>query len=299
LGLGFNDSSSTPFLSCVHQIMSNFLSAPEWEFYIWMCCFARNIGHQGYTLKSLSVLFRRLRLSGTPISNNMYLIFLRSLLRPIFEKEVRAGPKWYLLVERILRDMEHRTGNVLTEDVFVAINESIQNGTESKPLLQLPADNSSFDIPIRPSSNFRSRLNTLMWELDVPITCDESRIRLLNAFAKKDQWVTFWKLWGYIALKGMPRSAALYTCMFRRVAETDFQKACIRALRTWIPTMESEVPKVELRGEVREAVLACLRIADPLTTEDMIQDPKAVGEWLDLWRRCLPTLSPSQMHDQT
>jgi hypothetical protein len=78
--------------------------------------------------------------------------------------------------------------------------------------------------------------------------------------------------------------------MFQLVAETNHQKGCMNVLRTWIPEMDTEQPQVRLEGEVLRAVLACLEVADPSMDENMINDPEAQGEWINLWRRCLGVL---------
>lgn len=280
LGRGFDDTSSTPLLTYVYKTISIFPSSREWEFLVWMHCFAKSIGHPGFSTHGLSILYQQLELSGTPISSKSYLMLLRALV----------GGGWggtMKIVENILRDMEYRIGNVLTEEVLVTLQEAVHHPVEERDYLEPPSDNSSFDLPIRPTSHVRSRLDTLIWTLEVPITRDESRIRLFNVYASKEQWVSFWKLWKSIALQGMPRSPALYSNMFRRVAETKNQKGCMKALRTWVPDMSREVPEVELIGEVREAVLACLLVADPDTDLGTILQEGAKGEWVDLWRKCL------------
>jgi hypothetical protein len=282
LGRGFDDTSSTPLLTCVYKTISSFPSSREWEFLVWMHCFAKSIGHPGFSTNGLSILYRQLELSGTLISSKSYLMLLRAVVSGGWGDTMKLR-----LVENILRDMEYRIGNVLTEEVLVTLQESVDHPIEKWDYLELPADNSSFDFPIRPTSRVRSRLDTLIWTLEVPITRDESRIRLFNVYARKEQWLSFWKLWKSIALQGMPRSPALYSCMFRRVAETKNQKGCMKALRTWVPDMSREVPEVKLIGEVRDAALACLLVADPDTDRDTILQEGAKGEWVGLWRHCL------------
>jgi hypothetical protein len=296
-GRDYMDYSSTPFLCFIYEILSNIPSARDWEFRLWLCCFARKLGHSGYPAAGLSILFEQLQLSGTEISRDMYLLVLRGALRtcgnsPDALASVPDSSQLKLAL-KVFQDMYNRTGSLLTEDVFVALQESlatfpVPSSDLAKNFIILPnAAVRTCDLPVLKRSGIQSRLTTLMSALQVRIGTDESRIRLMTIFAKQYDWVAFWEIWRSVARDGKPRSAALYECMFRRVTETNHQKGCMNVLRTWIPEMDREEPQVMLQGEVLDAVQACLAVANPSVEIDRINDPEAQGEWLDLWRRCL------------
>lgn len=297
LGRDYMDYSSTPCLCLIYEILSDIPSARDWEFRIWLYCFARELGHPGYSAAGLSILFEQLQLSGIEISRDIYIMVLRSSLRTCGDSSdaLASVPdsSQLKLAIKVFQDMYNRTGNLLTEDVFVALQESlatfpVPGSGLAKNFITLPnAAVMTCDLPILKRSGIQSRLTTLMSALQVKIGNDDSRIRLMTIFAKQYDWVGFWEIWRSVARDGQPRSAALYACMFRRVAETNHQKGCMNVLRTWIPEMDREEPQVRLEGEVLDAVRSCMAVADPSVEIDRIKDPEAQGEWLDLWRRCL------------
>jgi len=191
--------------------------------------------------------------------------------------------------------MYDRIGNILTEDVFLALQESLAsyptNQTELLGRLSIhpKADIATYNLPVLkmqvPDAN--SRVNTLMSTLQVRVLNNGNRMRLMIIYAKQYKWVEFWRLWRSIAREGEPRSPALWALMFNLVAETKHQRGCMTVLRTWIPDMDREEPQVRLEGEVLEGVMACLAVADPSVKKEMLYDPEARGEWINLWRRCL------------
>lgn len=300
LGSNWEDQSSTPFLRCFYQAISRFPSQSEWEFQIWLHCFARKLGHVGYTLEGLSILFHKLQLSGIMVSSSIHLQLLRSTLQPRGDSpgaaHSRADNDQREFAVKILQDMFDRTGNILTEDVFLALQESLVSYPEDRPTLlnRLSAHPNAavatYDLPILETEgvpDVNARVNMLMSILQVRVLNDVNRMRLMILYAKQYNWVDFWRLWRSIAREGEPRSPALWALMFKLVAETKHQKGCMTVLRTWIPDLDREEPQVKLEGEVLEGVKACLAAADPTVDKEMLYDPEARGEWIYLWRRCL------------
>ena len=299
-GNNWEDQSSTPFLQCFYHTISRFPSKSEWEAQIWLHCFARKLGHVGYTLEGLSTLFHELQLSGTVISNSVHLQLLRSTLQPCGDSLgaacSRADNDQREFAVQILQDMFDRTGNILTEDVFLVLQESLASYLKDGPTLLNRLSNhpkaavATYDLPVLemqgiPDAN--ARVNMLMSTLQVRVLNEGNRMRLMIMYAKQYNWVGFWRLWRSIAREGEPRSPALWALMFKLVAETKHQKGCMTVLRTWIPDMDREEPQVKLKGEVLEGVKACLAVADPSVDQEMLDDPEARGEWINLWRRCL------------
>lgn len=288
--------SSSQFLHCFYETISPFPSPTEWEFKVWLHCFARKLRHRAYSTKVLSKFFEDLQLSGTTISNETYIQLLRSTLRPIpWAVHQRPDIAQRELAVKILQDMYDRTGNILTEDVFVALQESLAVIPKLNPeflrQLSIPpnADITTCDLPIPNTSvrSVQSRVDALMSTFHVRVLNDENRIRLMDLYAKKYNWVDFWRLWRSIAREGEARSPALWARMFQLVALTGHQRGCMNVLRTWIPDMDREEPEVKPEGELLVAVKACLQVADPSMDKEKIGDPAAKGEWINLWRRCL------------
>jgi hypothetical protein len=300
LGSNWEDHSSTPFLRCFYHTISTFPSESEWDFQIWLHCFARKLGHPGYTSEGLSILFHELQLSGITISRSIYLKLLRSTLQPRGDSpegaRSRADNTKRELAVKILQDMYDRTGNILTEEVFLALQESLASYPKDRSTIFSRLSThpngsvATCDLPVlemRGVPDANARLNMLMSTLQVRVLNDVNRIHLMILYAKQYNWVDFWRLWRSIAREGESRSPALWACMFQLVAETNHQKGCMTVLRTWIPDMDREEPQVKLEGEVLEGVKACLAVADPSVDKKMLYDPEARGEWINLWRRCL------------
>ena len=300
LGSNWEDQSSTSFLRCFYNTISRFPSETEWEFQVWLHCFARKLGHVGYTLEGLTILFHELQLSGIKISSSIHLNLLRSTLQPRGDSHgavrSKADNDHREFAVKILQDMFDRTGNILTEDVFLALQESLASYPKGRSSLfnrlstHPNAVVATYGLPVLemqgvPDAN--SRVNMLMSILQVRVLNDGNRMRLMILYAKQYNWVDFWRLWRSIAREGEPRSPELWALMFKLVAESKHQKGCMTVLRTWIPDMDREEPQVKLEGEVLEGVKACLAVADPSVDKEMLSNPEARGEWINLWRRCL------------
>jgi hypothetical protein len=188
---------------------------------------------------------------------------------------------------KILQAMYDQGHNILTEDIFVALQEATAPLLlpNSEPTSIYTSSNDTFELPSMPMSAIQRRIHVLMKSIDMPTFRAESRLRLLDLYSRHNHWVEFWDIWRLALRQGKPQTAPLYAFMFSRVAETQHQKACIGVLRTWLPDIEREVPAVPVEGEVAQAVKACLLVADPFVERDA-SDPKTKGEWISMWRRC-------------
>lgn len=289
LGQGSYDHDSTPFLLCFYQSLSPSLSKFEGEMAIWLQCYARGLRHTQYGFEGLMQLFEGLQMAGVEISTETYLHLIRSVLRPINIGEKYDGPPRYMVegAMKILQAMYDQGHNILTEDIFVTLQEA------TAPLPRADYDPSSiytsstdtFELPSLPMNAIQRRIHVLMKSIDIPTFRTEYRIRLLDLYSRNNHWVEFWDVWRLALRQGQPQTAPLYAFMFSRVAETKHQKACIAVLRTWLLDVEREIPAVPLKGEVAEAVKACLLVADPFVERDA-SDAQARGEWISMWRRC-------------
>jgi len=53
-----------------------------------------------------------------------------------------------------------------------------------------------------------------------------------------------------------------------------------------VPAMEREEPPVEVEGEVAEALMGLLMVADPFVQRQAHTRANEQGEFVRLWRRC-------------
>ena len=288
LGEGSSDRDSTAFLKCFYQSVSPSLSMSEGDMLIWLHCYARQLGHPNYSFKDLIGLFMELQMSGVAISTEAYVDLLRNILQPVKVEETYHGPPRHKAEDalKILQTMYNQGHDILSEDVFVMLQEAtapLPGFYESDSIYTSSSD--TFELPSVKMSAIQRRIHVLMRSLDMPTFRAESRLRLLDLYSRQNNWVEFWDVWRLALRQGQPQTAPLYAFMFKRIAETKHQKACIKVLRSWIPDVEREVPAVALRGEVAVAIKACLLVADPFVERD-VRDPKAKGEWITMWRKC-------------
>jgi hypothetical protein len=283
------DRDSTAFLNCFYRSLSPSPSKFEGDMLIWLHCYARQLGHTGYTFSRLMNIFADLQMTGVEISTEAYLDLLRSVLRPLRVEGKYDGPPRHMVegAMKILQAMYDQGHNILTEGVFVALLEatatSADYDAESSSIRTSESD--TFNLPSVRMNAMQRRIHVLMRSIDLPPFSAESRLRLLDLYSNQNHWVEFWDVWRLPLRQGQPQTARLYAFMFNRIAGTKNQKACINVLRTWLPDVEREIPAVPLKGEVAEAVKACLLVADPFVKRD-ISDSSAKGEWISLWRKC-------------
>jgi hypothetical protein len=276
---------SSPFLKCFYQAISAFPSEVKGQALIWLYCYARELGHKAVTLKAFMKFFSELQLSGIPISAHSYIRLIRSALQPShIDTDHRILHDSALAIVQAMHDQGH---DVLTEDTFLTIQEALAqiDITDSRSIWSVSSD--SFDLPSLRMSGARRRLHAFMKVVDIPFFREESRLKLLDIYSRHQHWAEFWDVWRMAPRQGQPQSPAMYAFMFARVAETKHQKGCMTVLRTWIPDMDLEDPKVPLEGDVARAIMAMLKVADPHVKQEAESDAGAKGEWINLWRRCV------------
>ncbi|KAI5201608.1 hypothetical protein E4T39_05186 [Aureobasidium subglaciale] len=110
----------------------------------------------------------------------------------------------------------------------------------------------------------------------------------LRSTAQNSPWSEFWELWRSYPRRMSPRSSDMYVTMFDKVAERNSQKDAMDALRQCVPEMLREQPAVKLGGQVTDAVMRCLEIAEP-RAEKLAREGNR-GEWATLWLKCAKSL---------
>jgi hypothetical protein len=294
LGTGNDDTTSTPFVTCFYRTLPTFLSEKEGKAMIDLYCYALEIGHTGYRLDGLINLISKLLLRGVPISSDSYLRLLRNVFPQGSRHTPAATPSTSIDGAMIiLRAMHDQGYKVLTEEIFLLLQEAFVSEVHPSALEGAKPPRTIYNLPLNQVSARQRRMHLTMMAVDIPLFRDETRLRLLDLYARKQYWREFWEVWRMAPARGKPQSPMMYARMFRKVAETQNQRACIDVLRTWVREMDDETPKVELKGEVAGAVRAVLEVADPLVEEEAARNPSARGEWIDLWRRTVQGDSPA------
>lgn len=288
LALPSEGSDPTPFMACFQSAISHFPTQFGAESEIWLHCFARDLAHPSYTLYDLGGFVNKLQGYGIPISRDSYITLIRSALSPRNNLQPHLERSSFStdIVLDILRVMQDQGLEILDEDMFVDLLEL----TEPAPGYSYRKGYSDathvYDLEVQKLPNIQRRLHLLMMKLPLPLFREESRIRLLNIYARNHHWWEFFDVFRMAPRACKPNTPAMYAYMFACVANTGHQRGCMAVLRNWLPDMSQEDPPVKLNGDVAEAVKACLRVADPHVEQDAAEVPELKGEWLSIWRQC-------------
>ncbi|KAI9848045.1 MAG: ATPase synthesis protein 25 mitochondrial [Sclerophora amabilis] len=302
LGNGGEDFTSTSFLFSFYQTFPTFPDCEHWECRIELYCYAIHLAHPGYHKAHLLQLLLRMETSVTSVSETVFLSILRAvtvrpssrlLRRNHHQITSKVSSANIGIAMEILARMGKWGHKVLSEEVFMIIHDAIGfHEPIMNPDVQL-AIHESDQIPDRKSSKSlrqvqetQRRLNTLMEHFDIHFTSDENIMRMMSLYANQGHWEAFWDLWTMPARRMIPRSATLYAFLFHVIENTKHQVSCMQVLRTWVPEMGREEPRVELNGEVARAVMACTKIADPGVDDRARTTSTVLGEWVRLWKRC-------------
>ncbi|KAF7886224.1 hypothetical protein EAF00_010327 [Botryotinia globosa] len=298
LGKGYTPGD-TSFLKCFKDAVAGVEdphhSAPfRWDYVFWLFHYARDIGHPWFHTLNLINLFRRFerkKNDDSDISDDYYHRIIRTILEPVHgPSDTNSAPSRLnaRLALKVIQTMYRRGHKIFTEEMFVTLQEA----TERIPDLDITTFqpeatvNDSFGMPTKAMSPIQRRIHTLMMNLESPPFSDESRMRLMQLYARNEQWVAFWDIWRLPLRQSKSQSADMYAYVFQRVAETGHQKLCIKVLHTWIEDLDREEHSVKLEGDVAEAVKACLMVAEKGIEQEAIANPEKTGQWHSLWRKC-------------
>jgi len=296
IGDSARDLSSTPFLACFHQSLTNFPSKTEGEARMRFYSFAAELSHKGYTWEDTLSEFRKLELFGTEISTNLYKRILHSVLRQT-ETFGNGSPNHGRLIQNamyVLQAMHADGHDVLIEDILVELQKSMAYSPQYQKNFDLAFTNdSTFGLSSIPINGLQRRLHALLMAVPLPCFTEESRLGLLELYSRQHFWLEFWDIWRMAPNRGQPQSPRMYAFMFNEVAKTNNLKGCMTVLRTWVPEMAAEDYIVssgdpgqsqQYEQNVEKAIQACLKVAEPSVEEDAA-NTNANGEWVDMWRR--------------
>lgn len=285
LGRGPEDYDSTSFLASFYGSYPLFPSAEHWECRLDLHCYATKIRHGRYGTENLLNQFKEMRASGVNISEATSLKIFRTILfsdgpeahdgldATDADNEIRAvSSNSVARVCYVLEDMSLSGLNIVTEEIFMILLEAVARSPESRWKAAL------------------QQLSQIILQHRPNITNPQSHLRILQIYANTDDWLEFWRYWSGIARQGQPRSADHYTLMYHSVALTMHQSKCLEVLRTWIPEMQMEDPPVKLEGAVGEAVMECVRVAEPDIENVVARQGNGKGEMPRLWAQCLSGL---------
>ncbi|KAJ4385595.1 ATPase synthesis protein 25 mitochondrial [Gnomoniopsis smithogilvyi] len=251
--------------------------APEqsWRFRLWLVAAGRKLGIQAYTLDLLRDLVQEMEILGIICERGQYLELLQAVYLDQKESNTSLAEQSDLALD-ILNIMFERGEPIITTDVFVSLLESLAR-TNS---------------PSKEKNSLQSVLEKFMLQADLPYIGEAGVLRLLDAYAAQDNWDRWGDIWRMAPQHGLPRSQRLYIHMWTTMAATQNQRRCREALRSYFFEMLNEQPPVNAEGAVKEAMEACMRVADPqaeeLAKKLIVVDERTAraveAEFVHMWR---------------
>ncbi|PSR82366.1 hypothetical protein BD289DRAFT_454331 [Coniella lustricola] len=222
----------------------------SWELRHSLAIAERRLGVPTATLKGLQDLVEEMELLGVSCTRDQFLLLLQvAYVEPVDSPaSLESQSKFVLEVTRI---MAERGEPILTVDVTTTLIESLARSPTQGP----------------EQRQLQSALETTMKQADMPWIGEDATLRLLDAYAMQDNWDGWWQVWRMAPKHLERRSERLYTAMWRIMADTNHQARCREAVRICFPEMLNEEPTVQPVGELKEALEACLRVADPAAEE--------------------------------
>ena len=297
LGSGIDDYTTTSFLKSFYQAFPIFPDAMHWECRLSLIGQALKLGHPNYRKSDLWRLYGEMQASVTEIPSNVYVMVFKMLLiknRTVSKKKQKNGLSSTSVENalRVLEDMHFRGHNIKTEEIRTSLMVATILQSRNKYHLALPTVQR---LNLDASQRLKEVLNQITPEPGSISVNGESHVRVLCAWADIKDWKGFWQYWHGIAASMQRRPKELYLLMFHRVAQTGQQAYSMTTLRECVPTMRREEPAVDLDADLAKAVMKCIEVAEPDTTNEVREGQNESGEWVKLWRRCELQLNPRSL----
>lgn len=251
----------------------------SWRFRLWFCAAGRKLGLQDFTLSRLRDIFQEMELIGVICQREHFLELLQAVyLQPANDEQPLDEPSELAL--DILNAMFERGEPIIATDVVVTIIESLARA-ESQGVRQLA---------------LQAVLEKFLLQADLSYMGEDALARLLDAYAVQDNWERWWDIWRMPPKHQQPRSARLYVQLWSTMAASNHQRRCREAIRQCFHEMLNEEPQVNPNGHVKEALEACIRVADPAAEEiakrlrvtDSLTQHISLIEFVHLFRQLNP-----------
>ncbi|KAK8090827.1 ATPase synthesis protein 25- mitochondrial [Apiospora phragmitis] len=252
-----------------------------WSLRLALECRGRQLRHPSYSgIDNIRTLVTQYRTGAILASREQCL----DILSCIYSASDAALQEKNAAALDLLGSLQLRGQNVITNDVIVAIIEAISMDSD--------ADTATMAL--------QTRLEVLLVQARLPYMGEDLLVKLLGAYARQQNWDRFWEVWRMPPQYMQPRSESLYLYMYRLMTRTQSSTLCASALRRCFPEMLKENPPVQPTHGVREAVLGCVRLADPRAEEHAATLPVDSGspltqalanrEFVKLVRSIIPSI---------
>ncbi|KAI1394933.1 hypothetical protein F4819DRAFT_480012 [Hypoxylon fuscum] len=248
-----NGLKPTPFFRLSKLACQNLPLHQTWDFRLDVLTRAyesSSLIKQAELLDGVRRLIDEMHIYGIEATRQQYL----QLLTCIYSSSTEGLREQSQLALQLLKTVQQRGQPVIANDIIVTIIEAaarFPERFESKENLGL----------IR-------RLEDLLLQADLPGMDEPLVMRLMEAYYRLRNWEGFWNAWRIPPRYLRPRSAVMYIHMYKLAAATRSSAFCTLTLRRCFQEMLTEEPPVPPTGVVREALMSCVRVADPHAEEN-------------------------------
>lgn len=249
VGLSKEDQPSK-FFRQWHSAIRFLPPEQSWQFRLWFCAAGRKLGLPDFTLSRLRDLVQEMELIGVICERGHFLDLLQAAYLEPANDDLALDELSELAID-ILNIMFERGEPIIATDVIVSLIESLAR-SESQGAQQLA---------------LQAVLENFLLQADLPYMGEDALARLLDAYAVQNNWERWWDMWCMPPRHQQPRSARLYVHLWRTMAASNHQRRCREAIRRCFHEMLNENPHVSPTGHVKEALEACIRVADPAAEE--------------------------------
>ncbi|KAI1809151.1 hypothetical protein GGS20DRAFT_573311 [Poronia punctata] len=215
-------------------------------------------------LPNVRALIEDLRLYGIQATRDQYLHLISCILY-----STSTHGRWdmgFELAFHVIKTMDQRGQNIMANDVIVTIIEGVSRTSH---------DGSKNDL-------VGKDFTQLLFRQRVPYMGEKLLMRLITVHANRNHWDDVWSAWSIPPRYLKPRSAHLYSHMFKTAVASGSSAICTMVIRRCLPEMLSEKPCVSLRGDMQALVLKCIRVADPaalLYARKVANSPDSRWKW--------------------
>ncbi|KAG8166608.1 hypothetical protein KVR01_002297 [Diaporthe batatas] len=257
-----NAGQPSAYLSAWKQAIQHLRPEHSWQFRLWLCVAGRQLGVRRFDLPHLRELVNEMELLGIICHRGHYFEMLQTVYLEPAGSMVSLSDQSKLALD-VLNVMYERGEPIMTTDIIVSLIESLAR-TEAQG---------------KPGSELQRILEKFLLQADLPYMGEDAIMRLMNAYVVQGNWEQFWEVWCLPPRFQESRSRQLYLHLWGTMASTNHQKRCQEAIRRCFHEMLNEDPPVNPVAEVKEALEACLTIADPqaegIAKNLVIKDRKA------------------------
>jgi ribosomal silencing factor RsfS len=249
-------SMTSSFVRLYNIAVQNLDPWAKADYQRWLVARGRKYGWLDFDLQMVADVVQQMRLQPDNHDTAMhdYTQYV-GLLEAIYARpsivEGDIGREQSELAMKVLDTMHERDMDVLSNEVIVGLLDALVRSGARGP----------------EADRIKGHLDRIIQDPEFdqkrPYMGEALLLKLLNAYASTSDWAKFWQAWRIPPHYNQPRSETLYFYMWQRIAQTQDKAMCMRAIRSHFHEMLNEWPPVAAEGRIREAIMGCVRYADP------------------------------------